>query len=325
MIPFPAECLHTTGAVPFITSASTADSWDGCQAYVAQFPLGDTSAVAASDTKSEGFNYTAAGAVRLVDATAGLPAGSVVNGGFAASSGGGLCYTTAVPDTSSVFIGGVACTQDGRVHAQILTPGAWYRYAKGITSSAGLVSAWADASGNARHLTQGTGTNQPTLDTDKSILFDGVDNYLTVTFAQAQPFTVYALLKQIAWGATQGIIGTRAAGGGAPLFQNAASPRLAANHGVTLAGPVAGSTPALGVWGAWASVANGAASVIQNNLATASGNAGANNLDVFVIGANAPLSSFANVAFKEVLFFPAAHASATRDRVLRYLAQLGGI
>lgn len=107
--------LLSSGAVPFLTDAG-ASAQVGVQGYVGGAPLGTVAAVAATDGFFGGVKYTANGSVRLYDATAGLPAGSRVLGGFAVSTDGQLCYTTAAPDSSSVFIGGVACTQDGRVH-----------------------------------------------------------------------------------------------------------------------------------------------------------------------------------------------------------------
>jgi hypothetical protein len=68
-------------------------------------------------------------------------------------------------------------------------------------SSGSLVSQWNDASGDARHATQGTVTNQPTrsgtLNGMSTVVFDGVDNFLSFT-ALAVPdagFTLIAVIK----------------------------------------------------------------------------------------------------------------------------------
>lgn len=70
-----------------------------------------------------------------------------------------------------------------------ITTVAWYdaNDATTITESGGAVSQWDDKSGNARHLTQATGSEQPITGTDfnglNSITFDGSDDDMTsVTF-----------------------------------------------------------------------------------------------------------------------------------------------
>lgn len=103
----------------FLNNGTVGTTWIGPQAYNSASPLGDTAAVDAADTRAGGVRYTTGGAIRLVDATAGLPAGAVNIGGFAISTSGQLCYTTDAPTASSVKIGGVAVTQDGRVHSVI--------------------------------------------------------------------------------------------------------------------------------------------------------------------------------------------------------------
>ena len=118
MIPFLPATLADTGVITILANGSTATTWIGAQGYTSASPLGSSAAVGATDGYSGGVAYSAAGEVRLVDATAGLPAESVVRGGFAANAGR-LCYTTDAPGASSVRIGGVAVTEDGRVHASI--------------------------------------------------------------------------------------------------------------------------------------------------------------------------------------------------------------
>ncbi|MGB7587490.1 MAG: hypothetical protein WBM00_02150, partial [Solirubrobacterales bacterium] len=76
---------------------------------------------------------------------------------------------------------------------------AWYRYRIGLTNINGACSEWADQSGNMRPLLQATASNRPTIRSDGSLLFDGVDNYLQAAFTLVQPFTIYLAFQQVSW------------------------------------------------------------------------------------------------------------------------------
>ena len=91
------------------------------QAYMndAQAAFADTSAVAASDGIVGGFRYTTAGALRVYDATAGLPANTSVNQGVAMTTDGQACYTTDV-NTTYFNLAGVALDSISRVYANVL-------------------------------------------------------------------------------------------------------------------------------------------------------------------------------------------------------------
>ena len=202
-----------------------------------------------------------------------------------------------------------------------LSPAAWYQFGVGITSAGGLVSAWADQSGKGRNLVQAVGSNQPTLDTDNSILFDGVDNFLAVNFTLNQPETVYALVKQVTWTSADRILDGQTNIGGT-LTQSGASPIF-----FPFAGSSAGNNGnlAVGAFGAIAIVFNGASSLSQVGTTTpVTGNAGANNMGGLTLGAaGGGIASWGNVAFKEVIVYPTAHDAATRARVICYLSQVG--
>ena len=78
----------------------------------------------------------------------------------------------------------------------------WYRRGTGITLNGSNVSAWNDQSGNARHLSQGTATNQPAWLASGGpgggsyIDFDGVDDFLSGSgFALSGAMTFVAVIK----------------------------------------------------------------------------------------------------------------------------------
>lgn len=207
-----------------------------------------------------------------------------------------------------------------------LSPVAWYRYGQGITVATG-VSQWNDQSGNNSHLTQATGTNQPGLQGDGSILFNGTAHFMrTPSISINQPGTVYALARQVTWVAAVKLLDGVAAGGRWVIQQKSggASPQLEIFAGAAVA---ANSDLALNTYGVICAQFNGASSSLQiNNNAAATGDAGANNITggFTVCGDNASTpTTFGNFQIKEVIIFPAAHDSATRAKVTRYLSAVG--
>lgn len=206
-----------------------------------------------------------------------------------------------------------------------LAPAAWFRFGVGITDSGGgLVSQWADQSGNGRHLKQATATNQPAKQADGSILFDGVDNYLKCdAFTLNQPESIYLLMKQATWTEGDTIFDGNAANTGR-LFQTVGSPQLRFR---TSSGFVANNSGlALDTYGVLSCVANGAGSSVQVNHGTpTTGTLDADNMAGFTLCAAGNATGFVNAQVKEVIVFAAAHGAATRARVISYLRRLGGV
>ncbi len=203
-----------------------------------------------------------------------------------------------------------------------LSPALWCRYGRGITVTGSGVSQWEDQSGNGRHLLQGTDTNRPALQTDGTILYDGVDNYLAATFAISQPCTFYALLTQVSWTSTDYIWDGATTNMGR-LMQSGVSPNLVYDTDATA--NIALSGAAIGTYAVYSVVYNGASSSGQiNNGALASGNAGAGNPGGFTLGARGggtgALAS--NIRVKEVILFGAAHAANTRSLIVNYLLSI---
>jgi hypothetical protein len=194
---------------------------------------------------------------------------------------------------------------------------AWYRYNTGITSASGTVSAWANQTGGEA-LVQATAGNRPTLESDGTILFNGVDQFLkTAPFTLDQPTTVYFLGRQVTWTANRRIYDGNALDS-MRLTQQGASPNNAMNAG----GTQIASDPdiTLGEYGIITCVFNGASSRIQTGLnAAVTGDAGTNNAGGFTLGAAGNGGNPANFQGKEILLYAAAHDANQRAAVIAYL------
>jgi hypothetical protein len=113
------SAVASTGQVVAVSTGTVTTHVAG-QAYVGNDPLMVTEAVAAGDSFSGGFRYRSDGALRVVDATAGLPANSLITTeGIAQSPSGQVCYTSDAVGADSVLHGGVATTNDGRLYLSL--------------------------------------------------------------------------------------------------------------------------------------------------------------------------------------------------------------
>lgn len=316
---FAQFALSATGRVFGYTGAVTNADTLAAQAYLMDSACVTTASVAASDTYNGGFRYTTDGALRIYDATAGVPAGANTNQGVKLTSNGQLCITTNAISTDKASLNGVSVDSAGRVFMTLLTPAAWFRYGQSITSVAGAVSQWADVSGNNNHLKQATGTNQPALQSDGSILFDGVDNFMqTDAFTLNKPQTVYMLGKQLAWTDTDGIWDGRTADAVMLLEQRTTTPGVRLNASGTSA---LNSDWPLNTYAVVAAVYNDASSSLQiNNGIPVTGTLGS-NAGGFTLGKRQGQLFFANIQDKETIVFPVAHASETRAHIITYLSR----
>lgn len=193
---------------------------------------------------------------------------------------------------------------------------AWYQKAIGITQAGGFVSQWADQSGNARHLKQATGANQPTTD-GSTLTFDGLAQFLkTDPFTLNQPCTIYLRMKQITWTNNTVFFDGNVA------FGSLSGPRTATPGIYQFAGGVGNvdNNLAVNTWGSVAEVFNGASSLIQVGAnATTTSNAGAANFGGFTLGAAASGANFSNIQVAELLIYSAAHNQSQRDALVAYL------
>lgn len=231
-------------------------------------------------------------------------------------------------DADVTFAYFVAETSDdalGSLRALVtaLAPIAWFRQGLGITSAGGSVSQWDDQSGNGNHLIQATATNQPALQGDGSILFDGVDNYMKcVPFTLVQPETVYVLgrhvtfFNQAHWLDGEG-------NNSMAIWNEGNEPDINAYAGNRIA---FNSNLPTNTYGVVAVVFNGASSVLQVNTVIMTGDCGIDNGSGLTVGGAGFFGGNpANVQIKEILVFPDAHDESTRNSVINYLSEVGGV
>ena len=319
----PRLALDDAGRLMGYAGAVTNADYLASQALLMDAICMSTGSVAAADAFNGGFRYTSTGALRIYDATSALPSPVTEHRGFSMTENGQVCITTDAIGNDVARLNGVAVDSSGRIYTTLLDPVAWFRFNSGITGAT-TVSQWDDVTGNANHLKQATETNQPALQADGSILFDGIDNYLRCDpFTLNQPITVYILGKQITWSSGDDICDGNV--GDTLLIQQTnagASPQLR-----LYAGAATGSNTDLGLdtYGVISAVFNGASSVLQINDETPiTGDVGASNAGGFTLGARGTIvSAYSNIQVKEVILFAAAHAANTRLHVARYLAHNG--
>ena len=319
----PRLALDDAGRLMGYAGAVTNADYLASQALLMDAICMSTGSVAAADAFNGGFRYTSTGALRIYDATSALPSPVTEHRGFSMTENGQVCITTDAIGSDVARLNGVAVDSSGRIYTTLLDPVAWFRFNSGITGVT-TVSQWDDVTGNANHLKQATETNQPALQVDGSILFDGVDNYLKCdAFTLNQPFTEYMLFRQITWTANDYFSdGNTLASTGFLQAELGATPEVSMYAGT---GVATNDNLLLGTYGIASVVFNGASSLIQiNNTIATTGNVGINNAGGFTLGATGNGSTtVSNIQVKEVILFPVAHDANTRLHVARYLAHNG--
>ena len=316
--------LDQNGRVMMTVSTVTNATRIAAQAYLMDAACVDAGAVAAGDSFNAGFRYTVDGALRVFDATGGLPASSSVNQGVAMTDDGQACYTTDAIGADVARLNGAAIDSDGKLYATVLDPVAWFRFNVGITETGQGVSTWADQSGEGNDLLQATDGARPPKQSDGSILFNGTDEYLKCgAFTLNQPETVYMLGRQVTW-VDGNTVWDGNAGNDMRLFNADQNPTIYLYAGAQAAG---NSDFTVNTYAVACAVYNGASSVLQiNNNASTTGNAGAANGSGFTLGAfGNGATAFSNIQVKEVILFPVAHDAATRLHQIRYLAHNGPV
>lgn len=204
---------------------------------------------------------------------------------------------------------------------------AWYRYRKGIVNVSGACSSWYDYSGNQRPLLQATASARPSINSDGSLTFDGLAQFMQASYTLIQPFTRYLAFMPLAH--TDDAVIFDGSTGTTTLSQDTADDTYDINAGTAL--DYAGSF-AVGTRGVIAVVFNGASSVVQGGNGAASitstGSANTNNAGGNTLGADRSAANFSNIRVFEMADFSGAHDAFTRLQMLRYMArvaQVGGV
>ena len=209
--------------------------------------------------------------------------------------------------------------------ARLSNLAAWFRADLGVTGSS--VSAWADQSGNGRHLAQGTGSAQPTYSASDAayggrpvLTFDGGDYFdALASWGLSQPVTIYVVGQSGTSGDYKTFVDANA---GARLIVRSTAAEMASIYGgsanVEPGASVAGPSIICAVFNAASS-----AVYVSDVTASATGNPGSGGLGTPRVGMGAvsvyPLPSNGKIA--EVIYVNAAHDAATRAQVLSYASK----
>ena len=201
---------------------------------------------------------------------------------------------------------------------------AWYRFNVGITSDAQGVSQWDDQSGNANHLLQATDTNKPSEESDGSILFDGVDNYLqTGSLTSTTNYSAYCLFNQVTSTGDDGVLDFSATGNPG-IFQGPSNGDL---HSFSTTTGADNSELAVGVYGVVSLIVIGTRFSLRiNNGSATEDTLTSNAVSELTLGVRTDASTqFGNIQVKEVVVYNITHNSKEISQVIDYLSDVGGL
>jgi len=209
-------------------------------------------------------------------------------------------------------------------HAQTIGPLAgrqplqWLDAGLGISFSSGsAVVAWADQSGNARHMTQSGTTAQPLLVTTSGIPavhFDGGDDWLRSTYVRAEPHTIVVFAKYLD-GATGSLYDSEAVVNRNRFYRIATA-------AVSLGNGSQSNVPAADLenWHMHMIVCNGALGTYRQEsnapVAAPSGSPGA--ADGLVLGSLAGGQYFGHVAIREVFVYAGVLSASEITAMIAY-------
>lgn len=204
---------------------------------------------------------------------------------------------------------------------------AWYRSDMGVTIATG-VSAWADQSGNGRHLLQGVAGAQPALVAGATpngrpvLRFDGSVDSMQVAFTLNQPCTRIVVAKWTNRAGYNYLIDGAAGTDYCSLYRGAGSSTSYLYCGST--GPNVSPTDA--TWYVYEDEPNGSACKLRLNGGTASqANGGTRNPGGVTLG-NAGGGSYAAIAdISEVIIVNRVLTAAERSALTAYARAWSGV
>lgn len=188
----------------------------------------------------------------------------------------------------------------------------------GLTQAAGVASAWKGV--RRGFVLSASGTAQPAVQGDGSLLFDGSTDYMESTFAWAPDgFTLFMLAKQVTWASTDCIFDGALRYTGT-LFQYTTTPGLQGYNGTTFTSQ--NNDLAVSTFAAIALTISldGCLIQIDANTATTSTGLAPANMGGITLGAAGDNNQRSNIQVKELLLYRGALDSTARAAVRSYLA-----
>jgi len=201
---------------------------------------------------------------------------------------------------------------------------AWYKHndLTNITIDGAMrVSQWNDRLGSGHDLLQGLAAKQPLWSMADGVLSDGINDYLSDIFVYNQPEMIYFVGRQVTWTNNDCIFDGIGAGNGL-LQQILLTPQIRLNAGVILGNNF---DWILNTFSILRILFNGINSFLQvNQNAPLAGNAGANNMGGFVLGASGVFGNYGNIGVKEIILRNVADGAGVQAQIYNYLRNVNG-
>lgn len=200
----------------------------------------------------------------------------------------------------------------------------WYRADAIVGKSDGdAVSPWSDESGNARDSAQATSTKRPLYKTGRvnglpSLLFDGTDDYLTVSFTFGQPEHLFLVAKRVTWVDDARVVSGFGSNLLGEVYSDGGSPQFSVYAG---AGPIthAGTAWAVGSFELVEILFNGASSSARINADSATtGSAGTSSMAGLTLGGSGLGANCANVEIAEAFGYTAVKSGTPLASIQSY-------
>lgn len=190
-----------------------------------------------------------------------------------------------------------------------------------LTQSGGKASSWKGRR-QAFNLAQSTGTKQPAVQGDSSLLFDGTDDLLAALFAfEAAGATVCLLMKQPTWTNAKCIANLAVPPHANSLWKFGTTPDFITHTAVNNGTQTAGLT--LDTYGTVIFGISAASSILQVNAGTTTNDTGftiSGSKGSLILGALSDGLFHANVQIKEVLIYRGILDATARAAVRDYFA-----